>query len=73
MKQESETLTLIGNRERQVLMLVADGHTSAKIGEQLGISAKTVETHRRNIVGKLRIRGTENLTKYAIREGLVQL
>lgn len=60
----------LGTREREVLQLVAEGKTSAEAAKAMHISMKTVETHRRNIVLKLGLHGTAELTKYAIREGL---
>jgi DNA-binding NarL/FixJ family response regulator len=60
-------------REREVLQLVAEGKTSAEAARQLHISIKTIETHRRNIVQKLGLHGTAELTKYAIREGLTSV
>jgi len=61
----------LGARERQVLALVADGHTSAQIAEQLHIAASTIEVHRRNIMRKLDVHSVAGLTRYAIRNGLV--
>lgn len=63
----------LGSREREVLQLVAEGKTSAETAKEMHISVKTVETHRRNIVLKLGLHGTAELTKYAIREGLTSL
>lgn len=63
----------LGAREREVLQLVAEGKTSAETARQMHISIKTVETHRRNIVQKLGLHGTAELTKYAVREGLTSL
>lgn len=63
----------LGSREREVLQLVAEGKTSAETARKMHISIKTVETHRRNIVRKLGVHGTAELTKYAIREGLTSL
>jgi DNA-binding NarL/FixJ family response regulator len=60
-------------RERQVLQLLAEGHSVREIGSILYISHKTVETHRRRIKGKLNIHNSAELTKYAIREGLSSL
>lgn len=60
----------LGTREREVLQLVAEGKTSAEAAKAMHISMKTVESHRRNIVLKLGLHGTAELTKYAIREGL---
>lgn len=63
----------LGPREREVLQLVAEGKTSAETAKQMHISVKTVETHRRNIAFKLKLHGTAELTKYALREGLTSL
>jgi DNA-binding NarL/FixJ family response regulator len=60
-------------REREVLQLVAEGKTSIETAKRLRISIKTVETHRRNIIQKLGLHGTAELTKYAVREGLTSL
>jgi DNA-binding NarL/FixJ family response regulator len=70
---EVTAYSTLGEREREVLQLVAEGKTSAETGEQMHISIKTVETHRRNIAQKLGLHGTAELTKYAIREGLTSL
>jgi two-component system response regulator NreC len=67
---ESSAFQLLSPREREVLQLLAEGKTSAKIGDKLHISIKTVETHRQQIMVKLKIRSVAELTKYAIREGL---
>lgn len=60
-------------REREVLQLVAEGHTSKEIAARLHISVKTTEFHRRQIMKKLDIRDVAGLTKYAIRMGLTSL
>jgi two-component system NarL family response regulator len=63
----------LGRREREVLCLIAEGVRSPAIAEQLHISLATVEVHRRNIIRKLGLRTVADLTRYAIREGLVPL
>jgi len=60
-------------RQRQVLRLVAAGLTSQQIGEKLGLSARTVERHIANIMGRLGVRSRIDLVKYAIRTGLVDV
>ncbi len=60
-------------RERQILKLIAEGWASNKIAEHLHISTRTVETHRTNIMQKLRLHKVADLVKYAIRRGLVQV
>ncbi|MEW6707630.1 MAG: response regulator transcription factor [Pseudomonadota bacterium] len=61
----------LGRREREVLRLIAEGHRSAAIAEQLHISVATVEVHRRNIMRKLGLHTVAELTRYAVREGMV--
>jgi two-component system response regulator NreC len=60
-------------REREILQLVAEGKAMKEIAVHLHISIKTVETHRKNVMEKLRIDSVAELTKYAIREGLTPL
>ena len=60
-------------REREVLQLVAEGHTSGEIAVRLNLATRTVEQHRHRITEKLDLRSVAELTKYAIREGLVSL
>jgi two-component system NarL family response regulator len=60
----------LGPRERQVLQLIAEGHTSSEIAERLHLAPSTVEVHRRNIMRKLDLHGVAELTKYAIRNGI---
>ena len=58
-------------RERQVLRLIAEGKAAKQIAQQLAISVKTVEFHRRRLMQKLKIHDTAGLVRYAIREGLI--
>ena len=60
-------------REREILQLLAEGRSSKEIAAHLGVSVKTVETHRRNMMQKLNMRSVAELTKYAIREGLISV
>jgi two-component system response regulator NreC len=59
-------------REAEVLRLIALGHTNVEIARQLGVSARTVETHRANIHGKLGLRTRAELVRYALRCGLLE-
>jgi two-component system NarL family response regulator len=61
----------LSRREREVLRMIAEGTRSPSIAEQLNISLGTVEVHRRNIMRKLGLRTVAELTRYAVREGLV--
>jgi DNA-binding NarL/FixJ family response regulator len=62
----------VTDREEEVLKLVAEGHSTREIAELLFISAKTVERHRSNIFQKLGLRDRLELTRYAIRAGLIE-
>ena len=64
--------TVLTAREDQVLKLVAEGATTREIARLLTISPKTVERHRANILQKLEMRDRTDLTRYAIRTGLVE-
>jgi DNA-binding NarL/FixJ family response regulator len=59
-------------REQEVVKLVAEGHSTREIADALVISEKTVERHRANILEKLGMRDRVELTRYAIRQGLVE-
>ncbi|HET6830667.1 MAG TPA: response regulator transcription factor [Solirubrobacterales bacterium] len=59
-------------RESDVVKLIAEGHTSDEIGEMLIISSRTVDRHRANVLEKLGLRNRVDLTRYAIRRGLVE-
>jgi DNA-binding NarL/FixJ family response regulator len=59
-------------REREVLQSIAEGHSTRETAERLHLSAKTVETHRLHIMRKLEIFNIAGLTRYAIRNGLIQ-
>jgi DNA-binding NarL/FixJ family response regulator len=63
---------LLTPREEEIVKLVAEAHTNEEISEMLFISKKTVERHRANILEKLGMRDRVELTRYAIRRGLVQ-
>src|ERR1700722_7943694 len=60
-------------RELQIVKLIAEGRTSDEIAADLVISRKTVDHHRANILGKLEMRSVADLTRYAIRRGLIDL
>jgi DNA-binding NarL/FixJ family response regulator len=59
-------------RELQIVKLIAEGYTSDEIAADLVISRKTVDHHRSNILGKLEMRSVAELTRYAIRRGLIE-
>ncbi len=59
------------DREREVLRLIALGHTNAEVGEQLFLSVRTVESHRANILRKLNLSARSELVRYALDQGLI--
>jgi DNA-binding NarL/FixJ family response regulator len=67
-----EQFDVLTARELEVLKLIAEAYTSKQIADALFISIKTVERHRQNILDKLGMRDRVELTRYAIRRGLVQ-
>ncbi|HET6443975.1 MAG TPA: response regulator transcription factor [candidate division Zixibacteria bacterium] len=77
--EKTELLTMetrydrLSNREREVLQLIAEGYPIRDIAAHLLISEKTVRTHRANLVKKLDIHSTAELTLYALRHGLISL
>jgi DNA-binding NarL/FixJ family response regulator len=60
----------LSTREREVLQLIAEGKSMKDVGDMLGISARTAESHRTNIMQKLSIFEIAGLVRYAIRQGL---
>jgi DNA-binding NarL/FixJ family response regulator len=66
-----QPLHALTDRQVQVLKLVAEGHRTREIAKRLGISAKTVESHRGEIMKRLRIHDVASLVRYAIRVGLI--
>ena len=69
-EQRRTRLGSLTNREREVLLLVAQGLTNREIGDQLEISPRTVETHRERVMGKLRIRTVAGLTRFVVEHEL---
>ena len=63
----------LGDRESQVLRLIADGYSSKEIARNLHIAPSTVEVHRRNIMRKIGLHKVADLTRYAIRNQLVAI
>ena len=70
--ESGETRDPLSPRELEVVKLIAEGYTSRAIAEELGISEKTVDRHRSNVLEKLGMRDRVELTRYAIRRGLVE-
>jgi DNA-binding NarL/FixJ family response regulator len=67
----SSAVSVLSERERQVLTLIAEGLSSKEIARDLGVSLKTIESHRANLMDKLEIHKVSGLVRFAIRVGLV--
>jgi DNA-binding NarL/FixJ family response regulator len=70
---DSSAYSILTTREREVLQLMAEGRNTNQIAENLCVSVKTVEAHRKQLMNKLDIHSVAELTKYAIRQGLTSL
>jgi DNA-binding NarL/FixJ family response regulator len=64
---------VLTNREREVIQLLAEGKTSKEVAVTLNLSTKTAETHRTNLMRKLDLHSVADLTRYAVRNGIVQV
>ncbi|EEF62757.1 two component transcriptional regulator, LuxR family [Pedosphaera parvula Ellin514] len=73
---KTQTLQLrtehLTSREAEVLQLIAEGQTNKQIAFELGISAKTVEKHRQQVMNKLKIHDVAGLTRYALSKGIIK-
>ena len=70
---EGPTPAQLTNREREVLVQIAEGLSNKEIASHLGVGVRTVETHRERIMRKLNIHSVAGLTKFAISKGLISL
>jgi two-component system, NarL family, response regulator NreC len=68
---KEDSLSTLSPREREILQLIAEGNTNAVVAERLTLSVRTVESHRSNIMRKLRLTSHSDLVKYAINKGLI--
>lgn len=66
-----DSYEILSAREREILQLVAEGHSSKEIADMLHLSVYTVETHRARVMQKLNLRGIPELILYAVRKGIV--
>lgn len=73
LEKAKDPLDVLTERQREVLRLIAEGYSTKEIANTLGISAKTVETHKAQIMEKLNIYDTVGLVKFAIKTGLIKL
>ena len=70
--ESSRSPDFLTEREREILKLVAEGHSTKEIASKLGISAKTVDNHRTNLMRKLNIHDVASLTRHAFESGLLE-
>jgi DNA-binding NarL/FixJ family response regulator len=72
-KAPEDPLARLSSRERQVLQMVAEGHTSNKIAVTLSLSPKTVDTYRSRLMQKLGLPDLASLIKFAIQQGVISI
>ena len=67
----SSSLARLTDRQREILQLIAEGNSTKQIAKKLGVSVKTVETHRAQLMSRLDIHDIAGLVRYAMRVGLI--
>jgi DNA-binding NarL/FixJ family response regulator len=72
-EEEDNFNNVLTSREREVIQLLAEGRTSKEVAVTLNLSVKTAETHRTNLMRKLGLHSVADLTRYAVRNGIVQV
>lgn len=72
-ERTAENVSRLSPRERQVLQAIAEGRSTKRIASDLGLSAKTIETHRKHIIEKLGVDNVAEMTKIALRSGMTHL
>jgi len=71
-RQTNSPLELLTSRQKQILQLITEGHSTRQIAESINISIKTVETHRAHIMARLQIFDVAGLVRFALQEKLIQ-
>lgn len=71
--EDNDCTDLLTSREREVIQLLAEGRTSKEVAVMLNLSVKTAETHRTNLMRKLDLHSVADLTRYAVRNRIVQV
>lgn len=71
--QSQRRISQLSHREKEILQLISEGHSTKEIATKINVSVKTVETHRQHIMQKVGVHNVAALTKYAVREGLTSL
>jgi len=72
-RRQEDSGDVLTGREREVIQLLAEGKTSKEVAVTLNLSVKTAETHRTNLMRKLGLHSVADLTRYAVRNGIVQV
>ncbi len=72
-RQVQSPLELLSKREREVLQLTVEGHSSAAIAEKLELSSKTIDTYRSRLMGKLNVHDLPELVRFAIKHGITPI
>jgi DNA-binding NarL/FixJ family response regulator len=72
-RNQEDSDDILTGREREVIQLLAEGRTSKEVAVTLNLSVKTAETHRTNLMRKLGLHSVADLTRYAVRNGIVQV
>ena len=72
-REQDPASDVLTSREREVIQLLAEGKTSKEVAVTLNLSVKTAETHRTNLMRKLGLHSVADLTRYAVRNGIVQV
>ncbi|MGD8404712.1 MAG: response regulator transcription factor [Anaerolineales bacterium] len=72
-RQIQSPLEILSMREREVLQLTVEGHSSAAIANKLGLSSKTIETYRSRLMGKIGVHDLTELVRFAIKHGITPL
>ncbi|MGZ3933262.1 MAG: response regulator transcription factor, partial [Bacteroidia bacterium] len=72
-QDESPEKSILTIREKEILKLIAEEHSSQEIAEKLFLSIKTVNAHRRNLIQKLDAKNTAALVRYALKHGIITL
>ncbi|HEY3378618.1 MAG TPA: response regulator transcription factor [Armatimonadota bacterium] len=72
-QQQHTAYDVLTPRDREIVQLLAEGHTSKEIADRLSLAVSSVETYRSHIMAKLNLRSIASLTKYAIREGITSI
>jgi DNA-binding NarL/FixJ family response regulator len=70
---KEDPIEILTSREREILQLLAEGHSNREIAKMLFISVKTVETHRSNLMNKLNLHGIAELVVFAINRGVIDV